>query len=48
MKTSLPLLLLGRLLVMSAPAISQDSPPNAQQAKKIEALVTKAAALIES
>jgi methyl-accepting chemotaxis protein len=48
MKTSLPLLLLGGLLVMSAPAISQGFPPNTQQAKKIEALVTKAAALIES
>jgi cytochrome c len=48
MRASLPLLLLGGLLLMSAPAASQDSPPNTEQAKKIEALVTKAAALIES
>jgi cytochrome c len=48
MRAALPLLLLGGLLMTSAPAISQASPPNTEQAGKIEALVTKAAALIES
>ena len=35
-------------LAMAAPANSDDSPPQSEQARRIEAMVNKAAALIES
>jgi len=48
MKTVLPgLILLGGLLAIATAAISAGSPPTTEQAKKVEALVTKAAALID-
>jgi signal transduction histidine kinase len=47
MKALLPgLFLLGGLLAAS-PAISENTPPATEQAKKVEALVNKAAALID-
>ncbi len=48
MKLLLSLLFLAGTIVMSAPAISQESPPNTDQPKQIEAIVTRAAALIEN
>jgi len=48
MKALLPgLFLLGGLLAITAPAISEGSPPATEQAKKVESLVIKAAALID-
>ena len=48
MKAVLPgLILLGGLLAIATAAISAGSPPTTEQAKKVEALVTKAAALID-
>jgi signal transduction histidine kinase len=41
------LVVLGGLLATISPAIPQGSPPATEEAKKVEALVTKAAALIE-
>ena len=36
------------MLAMSTPVLAQDSPPPSEEAKKIEALVNKAAVLVES
>ena len=48
MKASLPgLMLVCGLLVMATPAVSQNAPPATEQAKRVEALVIKAAALID-
>lgn len=41
------LFLLGGLLAITSPAICASSPPASDQAKKVEALVIKAAALID-
>ncbi len=35
-------------MAMASPAISQQTPPTSEQAKRIEAMVNKAAALVES
>ena len=48
MKTLLSGLVLGCvLLALGTPAVSQNAPPMTEQAKKVEALVVKAAALID-
>ena len=48
MKTFLPgMFLLGGLLAIVTPAISDDAPPASEQAKKVEALVNNAAALVD-
>jgi hypothetical protein len=48
MKTSLARLLLsGGLFAVVAPAIAKNSPPATEQARKVEALVTNGAALVD-
>jgi cytochrome c len=48
MKTFLPgMFLLGGLLAIVTPAIADDAPPASEQAKKVEALVNNAAALVD-
>ena len=48
MKKLLPgLFLLGGLLAIATPSFSQNAPPATEQAKKVEALVIEAAALID-